>query len=481
MAKQVTIDPEAARVPGGKGPVRTGDIPSIVRAQREFFASGRTKDLSFRRSQLEALRHVITSNKQDICAALKKDMGKPTFEAYVAEVAQVIGAIDFTLGHFESWARPDRVRTPLYLFRASSHVRPEPMGVTLIIAPWNYPLDLVVEPLVGAIAAGNCAVIKPSEIAPATSALVRRMVAETFDPVFVTVVEGGPAESEALLAEKFDYIFFTGGTGIGKIVMRAASEHLTPVTLELGGKSPCIVEPDIDLKTAARRITWGKFFNAGQTCIAPDYLLVNKAVKQQLLASMKSSIRHFYGDDPMASPDYARIISDKHFERIARLIEAGRVVAGGQTDAAQRYIAPTILDEVKASDPVMQEEIFGPVLPVIEYERLPEALDIVNARERPLSLYLFTKDKAKQKMVLDTTSSGGACVNDTMVHYSNPRLPFGGVGASGLGRYHGKWSFDTFSNMRAVVERSFHFDVYLRYPPYRNNRRFVSRLIRFVT
>jgi aldehyde dehydrogenase (NAD+) len=453
----------------------------IVEAQRRFFSSGATIDISFRREQLKALSGMVMRNKPAILKALKDDLGKPPYEAYLAEIAQVTSGVDHAVRRLDRWARPARVHTPLYLFPASSHIRPQPYGVSLIIAPWNYPMALVLEPLIGAVAAGNCAVLKPSEITPATADLVASMIAETYDPAFITTVTGGAPETEALLDEEFDYIFYTGGTAVGKIIMRRASEHLTPLTLELGGKSPCIVEPDADLEITARRIAWGKFFNAGQTCIAPDYLLVNEAVKVRLLEAIGAQVRHFYGEDPSASPDYARIVSDRHFERVTGLMTEGEIVLGGQTDAAQRYIAPTIIDRVEPRHRVMQEEIFGPVLPVIGYGELGDAIDFVNGMPRPLSLYFFSRDAAKRERIMRETTSGGACINDTMLHYSNPGLPFGGVGASGIGRYHGKFSFDAFSNQRAVVERSFLLDIYLRYPPYRNARKLVSRLLRYVT
>jgi acyl-CoA reductase-like NAD-dependent aldehyde dehydrogenase len=453
----------------------------IVCAQRDFFGTGRTKDLDFRREQLALLKRAIEGNVPGILKALKEDMNKPAFEAYVAEVSQVTSGVDYTLKRLAWWARPKRVHTPAYLFLASSYVHPEPVGVALIIGPWNYPMDLVIEPLTGAIAAGNCAVLKPSEIAPATSEVVAKIIRENFDPAFVTAVEGGPEETTALLGERFDYIFYTGGSVVAKIIMEAAAKNLTPVTLELGGKSPCIVEPEIDLDVAARRITWGKYFNAGQTCIAPDYLLVNRRVKDDLLEGIKHYIVRFYGDDPKASPDYSRIVSDRHFERVTRLMDEGDVVAGGQSDAATRYIAPTVIDNVSLDHKVMQEEIFGPVLPVIAYDDLEKAIDIVRSRPKPLSLYVFTRDTMKQGRVLRETTSGGGCINDVMVHYSNPRLPFGGVGMSGFGRYHGKFSFDTFSNMKSIVDRSFHFDIYLRYPPYKNAQKLAQRFLRYIT
>lgn len=456
-------------------------MSDIVQAQRDYFETGSTRSIAFRREQLKVLLHAVRSNSHTIIEAVRSDMKKPVYEAYLAEINGVTSAIDHTLKRLDSWARPRRVGTPPYLFMASSSIRPEPLGTVLIIAPWNYPVDLVMEPLVGAIAAGNTAVLKPSEITVATSAAIAKIVAENFDPAFITTVEGGPGETLALLAEKFDHIFYTGGSAVAKIVMEAAAKTLTPVTLELGGKSPCIVEPDIDLETAARRITWGKYFNAGQTCIAPDYLLVNREVKDRLLEAMVRCIKRFYGDDPSLSPDYARIVSDRHFERLSGLMTDGEIVAGGEIDAETRYIAPTIIDKVDPESPIMQEEVFGPLLPVVEYSNLPEAIDFVRGRDKPLSFYLFTRDRHKQERVLSETTAGGVCLNDTMVHYANPNLPFGGVGMSGMGQYHGKWSFDVFSNPKSVVNRSFHFDIYLRYPPYRNAQKLVQRVVRYVT
>lgn len=457
------------------------DIGRLIRLQRDYFNSGATRDVSFRARQLDALRKAVFGNRSLILKALAEDMGKPAFEAYVAEISQVLSDIDCAYKRLHRWTSPRRVSTPGFLFPASSYIYPEPFGVALIIAPWNYPMDLAVSPLVGAIAAGNCAVIKPSEIAPSTAGAVAKIMGETFDPQYVAVVEGGPEVAKALLAERFDYIFYTGGTAVGRVVMEAASRNLTPVTLELGGKSPCIVEPDIDLDHAARRITWGKYFNAGQTCIAPDYLLVNRAVKRDLLEAIGGYIRQFYGDDPVKSPDYARIVSDRHFERIGRLMGAGEIVLGGRTDAATRYLAPTVIDGVSADDPVMREETFGPVLPVIEYGELSEAIEFVSSRPKPLALYFFSRDRRKQERVLAETTAGGCCINDVLVHFSNNRLPFGGVGDSGLGRYHGRWTFETFSNMKAVVRKSFLLDVYVRYPPYRNTLKWTQKILRHIT
>ena len=457
------------------------EIGATVQRQREYFASGKTKEISFRTRQLKTLADVVEGNTRQILKALKDDMNKPPFEAYIAEITQVLGEIDLALKRINSWARPERVRTPSFLFLASSHIYSEPLGVVLIVGPWNYPFDLVLAPLVGAIAAGNCSIIKPSEISPNTSSLIAKMVTDNFDPSFLAVVEGGAEETSVLLSEKLDHIFYTGGGAVARIMMEAAAKNLTPVTLELGGKSPCIVEGDVDPEKAARRIAWGKFFNAGQTCIAPDYLLVNRVIKRELLENIKKWILKFYGEEPSGSPDYARIISDRHFTRLVNLLKGGNITAGGQADPETRYIAPTIIENVSPDDPIMQEEIFGPILPIIEYEELRDAISFVQSREKPLALYFFSNNKSDQERILRETTSGGGCINDTLVHFSNGLLPFGGVGASGFGKYHGKATFDTFSNRRSIVNRSFMFDIYLRYPPYRNTLKFVQKFIRYVT
>ncbi|NER38087.1 MAG: aldehyde dehydrogenase [Oscillatoria sp. SIO1A7] len=439
-------------------------VEEAVRQQRQFFATGKTKDVAFRIAQLERLKRTIKENEGEIFKALQADLHKPEVEAYFEVI--VSREIDIALKQIKTWVKPKRAKIPIDQFPASARIYPEPLGVVLIIGAWNYPLSLVMGPLIGAIAAGNCAIVKPSEMAPHTSHLVTELIHNSFDPAYIAAIEGSIETSQKLLAEKFDYIFFTGSTHIGKIVMEAAAKTLTPVTLELGGKSPCIVEPDIDIEVAARRIAWGKFLNAGQTCIAPDYLLVHRAVKKDLVAAIQRSIREFYGEDPAASPDYARIISDKHFSRISALLQDGDIVAGGQTNPAERYIAPTVMENVSLDARVMQEEIFGPILPVLSHSELSEAISIINSRPKPLALYLFSQDRAKQKQVLEQTSSGGLCLNETVVHFSVPELPFGGVGNSGIGRYHGRASFDTFSNYKSVLKRYFLFDLDLRYPPY---------------
>lgn len=439
-------------------------VSDIIQRQRQFFATGTTQDLAFRTSSLQRLKQAILDSQTALVEALKADLNRPVYEAYF-EIA-CIAEINHALKHLKSWVKPQKVPTPIEQFPAAAQIYPEPLGAVLIVGPWNYPFQLMISPLVGAIAAGNCAVLKPSEIAAGTSLAVTDLIQKTFDPAYIAVVEGGVETAQQLLAEKFDRIFFTGGTKVGQIVMEAAAKTLTPVTLELGGKSPCIVEADIDLETAARRITWGKFINAGQTCIAPDYLLAHRSVKQDLLQGIKACIREFYGGDPAKSPDYGRIINARQFDRLAGLLGEGKIIAGGQTNRDELYIAPTVIDDVSWDAPVMGDEIFGPVLPVFEYTDLTEAIAKVNERPQPLALYFFSKDKQKQERVLRETSSGGVCINDTVMQFGVTELPFGGVGNSGIGSYHGKASFDTFSHYKSVLRKSFLLDLKWRYAPY---------------
>jgi acyl-CoA reductase-like NAD-dependent aldehyde dehydrogenase len=450
-------------------------VKDIIRQQREFFATGKTKDVEWRIEQLKRLKQAIVDDQEAIVNAVKADLGRPDFEAYF-EIT-TISEINYALKHLKSWVKPKKVATSIDQFPASAKIYPEPLGVVLIISPWNYPFQLMISPLTGAIAAGNCAVLKPSEVAANTSRVIADIIQKTFDPAYIAVVEGGVEISQQLLEEKFDHIFFTGGTAIGRIVMQAAAKHLTPVTLELGGKSPCIVDSDVDLKYAAKRITWGKYLNAGQTCIAPDYLLVDRRIKSELLTEIQKCVGEFYGDDPAQSPDYARLISRRHFERLEPLLKDGEIVMGGQTKPEEKYIAPTVMDQVSWESPVMQEEIFGPILPVLEYTDLKEAIAQINARPKPLALYIFSKDKQKQEQVLQETSSGGVCINDTVMQVGVSTLPFGGVGDSGIGSYHGKASFDTFSHYKSVLKKGFRFDPNWRYPPYKDKLSLLKRII----
>ena len=449
-------------------------IPDIVRQQRQFFASGQTKPAEFRLQQLHRLKQAILDRRAAIIEAVYQDLGRPEFEAYYE--IYMLGEVNKALKQLKQWMKPQKVGVGIEQMPGAAWLQPDPLGVVFIVGPWNYPFQLVASPLVGAIAAGNCAILKPSESAPCTSKLVAEMVASTFDPHYVTVVEGDAEVSQQLLRERFDHIFFTGGPEIGRKVMQEAAKTLTPVTLELGGKNPCIVESDVKLEVAARRIVWGKFINAGQTCLAPDYLLVDRRVKDPLLAQLNMTISEFYGDTPSQSPDYGRIVNQRHFDRLQTFLEDGDVAIGGDCDRQQRYIGPTVLDNISWDAGVMQEEIFGPILPVLTYEDLDEAIARINERPKPLALYVFSSSKSVQNKLLQSTSSGGVYINDTVIHNIEFALPFGGVGQSGMGAYHGKYSFDTFSHYKPVLKKGLWFDVKLRYAPYTD---WALKLIKF--
>lgn len=453
---------------------------AVVEKQRRFFELGETRKRSFRRDALERLQRAVLAHQDRLLQALASDLKKPAHEGYLTEIGPVLGEIRHAERHLARWSRPRRVWTPLICQPAVSITQPEPHGVALIVSPWNYPIQLALIPLTAAIAAGNCGVLKTSEVAPHCAAALAAMIAERFAPEYLTVVEGGVDAARRLLAEKFDHVFFTGSGAVGKQVMAAAAEQLTPVTLELGGKSPCIVEPDTDPVTAARRIAAGKFLNAGQTCVAPDYLLVRRGFETVLLECLADQLRKFYGDDPQTSPDYARIVNDRHFRRLEGLLHDCRIRIGGRTDRRERYIAPTVVDGITTAHALMQEEIFGPILPVFLYDRLTEALAFIRKLPRPLALYLFTDDRGKQRRVLDGLAFGGACVNDTLMHLANPRLPFGGTGDSGFGRYHGKAGFDAFSYSKSVMKRPTALDLTLRYPPY-GSLNLIKRLFRYLS
>ena len=448
----------------------------IISQQREYFSSGKTKDINFRIAQLKKLKQAIVQNFEVIAQALKADLNKPQFEAYITELI-VTKEIDYALKHIKSWTKPKKVSIPLEQFPGYGTIYAEPLGVVLVIGAWNYPIQLILSPLVGAIAAGNCVVLKPSENAPHTSKVLANIIHQNFDQSYIALVEGDKEISAQLLEEKWDRIFFTGSTAIGRIVMAAAAKHLTPVTLELGGKSPCIVDTDIDIEVTARRIVWGKFVNAGQTCIAPDYLLVNKAIKQELLIAIAKYIKEFFGDNPESSPDYARIIDDKQFYRLTNLLKSGEIVIGGETNASERYIAPTVIDKVSLEDAVMQTEIFGAILPVIVYDNLTDAIALINQQPKPLAIYIFSKNKNLQQQVCSQTSSGGVCINDTLMRFGVSSLPFGGVGNSGMGSYHGKASFDTFSHYKSILNKFFRLDFNLRYPPYQGKLALLKKIL----
>lgn len=441
------------------------DIQALVTAQRAHFNTGATLPLSARRAALKQLRAAIKAREADISAALRADLNKSPTESYMCEVGLTLSELSFVEKHLAGWIGDKRHLTPLAQFPARSFTVQEPYGVVLIMSPWNYPFLLTMEPLIGAIAAGNCAVVKPSAYSPATSAVVRDILAACFLPEFVSVVEGGREENQALLDQKFDYIFFTGGVAVGKEVMSKAAQHLTPVTLELGGKSPCIVDATAKLDLAAKRLVFGKLLNCGQTCVAPDYLLIDRRVKDRFLAYVRKWVAVQYGD-VLDNRGYVRMVNEKHFHRVMGLIDPAKVVFGGRGDPDTLKIQPTVLDNVSPEDPVMQEEIFGPVLPVLTFDRVEEALAFVNARPRPLALYLFSQDRAARELFLRRASFGGGCVNDTIIHLATSRMPFGGVGNSGMGGYHGKASFDTFSHRKSIVEKSTLVDLPVRYAPY---------------
>lgn len=454
----------------------TTDTPiEMLKAQRAFFATGATKPLGFRLEQLKRLKAAVLDRQTDIVAAAKADLGRPELEGYF-EIG-VLAELSYVLKQLSSWVKPQRVGLPLSQWPGSAWVQPEPLGVVLVIGPWNYPFQLLISPLIGAIAAGNCAILKPSELAPATSQVVAKLIDDTFDPEFVAVLEGGVDTAQALLQEKFDHIFFTGGTRVGQLVMAAAAQQLTPVTLELGGKSPCIIDPDVNVEVAAKRIAWGKFVNAGQTCVAPDYLLVHETVKPALLAALQQAIQDFFGEDPAQSPDLARIVNERQFDRLVALMNDETAVVGGASHRDTRYIAPTVLDPVSWDAPIMQEEIFGPILPVLTYQNLEDAIAEINARPKPLALYLFTRNQTIQDQVLASTSSGGVCLNDVFLHVAIWGMPFGGVGDSGIGAYHGKASFETFSHMKSILKKPFWFDLAWRYAPYANKLDFFKKVI----
>ncbi len=452
------------------------DFSTLLTRQRAFFAKGETRNLSFRREGLKRLYSALQNREAELLGALRQDLGKSCFEGFASELGLVLHEIRTMLRMLPFWARPHRGAAGLINFPARGRVYREPYGVVLIIAPWNYPLNLCLLPLVGALAAGNCVVLKTSESSPHTSRSLTALLEQVFPPEWVQVVEGRPGISERLLQERFDYIFFTGSPATGRKVMQAAARYLTPVTLELGGKSPCLVLDDYPVELAARRIVWGKCLNAGQTCVGPDYVLVSERRRPLLVQAMRQEIRRFFGPDPLKNPDYPRIISEKHFHRLLRLMETGgHIACGGTYDAEKLKISPTILTETRWDHPIMQEEIFGPVLPVLTCDGPEEMIRRVQAGEKPLALYLFTLERKWEKEVLRRLSFGGGCVNDTIMHLTGS-LPFGGVGNSGMGRYHGRYSFLTFSHEKSVLKKSSRVDIPLRYPPYRRSLRLLRRL-----
>ena len=441
------------------------DLKELVSAQRRYWNSGATRSVGFRRDMLEKLERAVVSRERELLSALREDLGKAPYESYACEVGMTLAELRCAKSHLTRWAAPKGRPSPMALFPAKSRVVADPYGVALIMSPWNYPVQLTLVPLISALAAGNCAVVKPSAYAPACSAVLKALISDIFPREYAAVVEGGRAETSALLEERFDYIFFTGSTEVGRTVMRAAAEFLTPVTLELGGKSPVIIGEDADLKLAARRLAWGKFLNAGQTCVAPDHVWVPEGMRDALVEELGKQIRALYGENPLESPDLPKIVNEKHFNRVNGLIQREKTAIGGKSDPVTRRIEPTVLVDVTETDAVMGDEIFGPVLPILTYTDLEELLARQQQKPRPLALYLFTRDRRAEERILRMVPSGGVCVNDTVVHLANPNVPFGGVGASGMGACHGKAGFDTFTHYRTVVRRGA-LDLPVRYPPY---------------
>lgn len=457
--------------------MRESEIRELVERQRAYYRSGETLSIPFRRARLKALSEAIVANEERICAALQSDLGKGGFEAYMCEIGMVRSELHFMLRHLGKFAKPKRVRTPLAQFPAKSYRYPLPYGNTLIMSPWNYPFLLTLGPLVDAIAAGNTAIVKPSAYSPATSSLLAELLGETFSPEYIAVVTGGREENAALLSQRFDLIFFTGSQTVGKEVLRRAAEHLTPVVLELGGKSPTIVDETADIPLAARRIVFGKLLNAGQTCVAPDYILCAESVKERLVSELKREIVRQYGEKPLENGSYGRIVSRKHFDRLLSLIDAEKVVFGGESDPDALRIAPTLLDGVTEGDAVMGEEIFGPLLPILTFSDFDKTVDGLKEKAKPLALYLFSRDPRRIRRVCRELSYGGGCVNDVIIHLASDRLGFGGVGESGMGCYHGYDGFRTFSHTKSVVHKSNLIDLPLRYQPYGKGLR--ERLVRF--
>ena len=451
-----------------------------INKQREYFSTGETKDINFRIEKLKKLRDVLKSEEEKVFEALKKDLMKSSFESYVTEVAMVYDEINMHIKNIKKWSKKRRVKTPLVQFPAKSFIQLEPYGVVLIIGPFNYPFMLTMDPLIGAIAAGNTAVIKPSESAPETSKILKEMLEKVFDEKYVLHVnpERGKEVVEELLKEKFDYIFFTGSATVGKIVMKAASKYLTPVTLELGGKSPCIIDKDCKLELAARRIVWGKLLNSGQTCVAPDYLYVHKDIEEEFIKKLEEEIKNQFGDNPLESKDYSKMVNEREFNRVLSYIDKEKLVFGGNYNRKTFQIEPTILKNITWDDPVMEREIFGPIFPILTFENLDEVIRVVNSKDKPLALYYFSEDKNKIEKVLNSTSSGGVTINDTLVHVSSSYLPFGGVGNSGMGEYHGKYSFDLFSNKKGVMNRKTFLDLKIRYAPFQNKLTIVKKIMK---
>ncbi len=456
------------------------DVEVMIACQRRFYYTGETRSAAFRIAMLLKLKEAITSNEEAITEALHKDLRKSPFESYVTEIGFVLSSISHTIKQLEQWMEPEIVKTPVHLQPAKSFIVREPYGSVLVIGPFNYPFQLVMDPLVGAIAGGNCAIVKPSEIAVHTTQIIKKILTENFPVDYIRVVEGEREETSALIHASFDYIFFTGSVPVGKIVMKAAAERLTPITLELGGKSPAVVDQTADIVRAAERIVWGKFVNNGQTCVAPDYVVVHHSVKEKLVKEMIVAVRKFYGTEASMSPDYGRIISGKHFDRLVAIIkkERAQVVHGGKANRADLFIEPTILDSISWNSASMEEEIFGPILPILTYENLGEVVHRIRALPKPLAAYMFTENEQASEYFIENISFGGGCINDTIAHVGNGNLPFGGVGPSGMNAYHGRFSFDTFTHAKAMMKKSTAIPMKIAFPPYGKKLKLIKPLIR---
>lgn len=453
---------------------------TLTKKQKQFFNNGQTRKVAYRKEQLRKLKTILKENEQDIFDALQSDFSKPTFEAFGTELFVIYQEIDHLISNLDKWAKPKKVTRSLINFPSKSYIQPQPLGVSFIISPWNYPIQLTLNPALGSIAAGNCTILKPSEISTHTTDLLVRIINDNFDPGFLHVVQGGPDITQSVLDQPLDYIFYTGSARVGKIIMQRAAEQLTPITLELGGKSPAIVDQTADLTLAARRIAWGKFINAGQTCVSPDYVYVHHSIKGEFIQLISQEIQSFYGDNPRKSPDYARIINQEHTERLQGLLDPQKIITGGESDLENRYIAPTVMDDVTWEDDIMQDEIFGPILPILTYDNLEEIISVLNQKLSPLALYIFSTNKSNQQKITNNVTFGGGCINDTAMHLGNPELPFGGIGESGFGSYHGKKSFDTFSHQKSIMKKSNWFDNPLRYPPYEGKLKWFKKLAKYL-
>ena len=446
--------------------------------QRLFYVEHITRELPYRLTALDRLREGIKDHEQELTDALHSDLGKSAFESYATEIGILLNEISYMQNNLRQWSADRRVLTPITLFGSRSSIHYEPCGVVLIIAPWNYPLQLALSPLIGAIAAGNCAVVKPSADAPHTATVIKKIIDECYEDEYIAATLPDNSITEELLKLQWDYIFYTGGEEYGKHVMEAAARHLTPVTLELGGKTPCIVDKDADLRTAARRIIWGKLVNCGQTCVAPDYLMLHTSVKERFIELLQQEIRNQYGENPIESPDYPRIVNLRHFDRLSAMLGDGTIISGGATNREQRYIAPTLITDVAETSPLLTTEIFGPILPIIPFDDIDDCVEYINTRPTPLALYYFTQSKKQARYIINHTESGGICINDTVVHVANNRLPFGGVGASGIGCYHGKYSFETFSHAKSVVKTTTRLYLDIKCAPYRDKLRLVKKFLK---